>query len=88
MVSRAVNNLNVNDGKNGWAQIDLTNNDALNDIFDNSIEAAGVVQIPVCGAEEAYNNWGNVGKGKSKNHPCDRWGMAWSRTCAETVVYC
>ena len=53
---------------------DPTSEDALDDIFDNGIRAAGVVQIPVCGAEEACDNWLqaiNSGKiAKSTHHSC------------------
>jgi len=47
----------------------------MGDIFDNGVRAVGVVQIPVCTADEAYNNWSKIGGigggGLSKNFPCN-----------------
>jgi hypothetical protein len=74
-ISRAVNSFNANGKKNGWPLIDATNNDQLNDIFNNGIRAVGVVQIPVCTAEEAFGNWerhGRISGGDLSAHfPCN-----------------
>ena len=71
----AVNSFNANGQKNGWPLIDASNDDQLNDIFDNGIRAVGVVQIPVCTADEAFNNWDRIGRisggGLSDHFPCN-----------------
>ncbi|CAF9932295.1 MAG: hypothetical protein HETSPECPRED_008325 [Heterodermia speciosa] len=71
----AVNSYAANGNQNGWAATDPTSADALDDIFDNGLRAAGVVQIPVCSAEEAYGNWLyaiNSGKtAMSAHYPCN-----------------
>ena len=60
----------ANGGKNGWGQIDELNPGALDDIYDNGVRTVGMSQIPICSAEEAYNNWDKVGKGKPGIYPC------------------
>ena len=69
----AVAGYKANENKNGWGVADPTNPDTLNDIYDNGIQAAGVVQIPVCSGKEAIANWESVSQGKKKsaNYPCD-----------------
>ena len=72
---RAVSSFNANGQKNGWPLIDASNDDQLNDIFNNGIRAVGVVQIPVCTADEAFNNWSRIGRisggGLSDHFPCN-----------------
>lgn len=71
----AVNSFRANGQKNGWPLIDASNDDQLNDIFDNGVRAVGVVQIPVCTADEAFNNWSKIAKisggGLSEHFPCN-----------------
>jgi hypothetical protein len=45
----------------------------LSDIIDMEIHAPGLVWLPVCGGDEAHNNWENNlnGKGKSAHYPCN-----------------
>ena len=45
----------------------------LSDIFDNGVSAAGVVNIPVCSAKEAMDNWTSYSDGKkqSAHYPCN-----------------
>jgi hypothetical protein len=69
----AVAGYKANGNKNGWGVADPTNPDTLSDIYDNGIQAAGVVQIPVCSGKEAIGNWESVSQGKKKsaNYPCN-----------------
>ena len=74
MVYSALNTYAANNNQNGGTEIDPTSEDALNDIFDNGIRAAGVIQIPVCSAQEAYTGWTAVMTGgnqvRSPHFPC------------------
>ena len=72
--SSAVAGYKANGNKNGWPVADPTNDATLNNIYDNGIQAAGVVQIPVCSGEEATKNWDNYSSGSGKktaNYPCN-----------------
>ncbi|KAM0796585.1 hypothetical protein BDR22DRAFT_825040 [Usnea florida] len=73
-IAGAVAGYKANGNKNGWPVADPTNPDTLNNIYDNGIQAAGVVQIPVCSGKEATENWDNYSSGSGKktaNYPCD-----------------
>ena len=72
--SSAVAGYKANGNKNGWPVADPTNTATLNNIYDNGIQAAGVVQIPVCSGKEATENWDNYSSGSGKktaNYPCN-----------------
>ena len=57
-----------NGHKNGWAASDPTTENGMRDITDNGINAMGMVNIPICNFEEAYDTlWPNS---KSKYFPC------------------
>ena len=72
LVAGAVNSYRAAGNENGGPPADPTNEGTLDDIFNNGIRAAGVIQIPVCTADEAQSNWSNIArKGKSVHFPCD-----------------
>ncbi|KAK9369874.1 hypothetical protein V1509DRAFT_638557 [Lipomyces kononenkoae] len=64
----AVNGFWANNA-NGWAMADATQISTLNHIFDDGIQAPGVVQIPICTEDEAWENW-FLSK-HSSNFPCN-----------------
>ena len=66
----AVNTFKANGNANGAAAIDVSTTGAVEDIADNGVRAVGVFNIPVCGAEEAYENWKNK-KDDLENYPCN-----------------
>lgn len=59
----------ANGRKNGYA-IDFGDPDVVGMFTgENSIEAPGAISIPVCGLEEAYDNWND--NAKAKHFPCN-----------------
>jgi hypothetical protein len=69
LTGSAVGSWNDNGKKNGWASVDPTTADGLNTIYDKGINAPGMVNIPVCSMEEAFNNAYNYVK--TDNWPCN-----------------
>jgi hypothetical protein len=62
----------ANGGKNGWGLIDpVSALDKESDLLlaGSGIDMAGVTKFPICGEEEAWQNW-NKGHGGS-NFPCN-----------------
>lgn len=52
----------------------MTNGDAVNAIVENGLRAPGVIQLPVCTPQEAFNNWANhgrIGHSDPPNYPCN-----------------
>ncbi|KFX86992.1 hypothetical protein V490_08662 [Pseudogymnoascus sp. VKM F-3557] len=74
-IAGAVAGYKANGNKNGWDVADPSNSKAADDVFDFGIRAPGVVRIPVCSEEEAFNNWSKydncTNTGMSKNYPCN-----------------
>jgi hypothetical protein len=68
-VYRAVNGYTGNGNANGWTYLDPTTEDGMTEIWDNGINAAGVVKIPVCDMSTAYNNWVTCNI-DADNYPC------------------
>lgn len=71
---RSVNSFNANNKQNGGTtQTNPSDPTFLSAVQDSGIQAPGVVNIPVCSAEEATNNWNVVSNGgkKSKHYPCN-----------------
>ena len=68
-----MNTFNANGKKNGGTLADPTNGDFISSVQDNGVQAAGIVTIPVCSAEEATKNWNTVSGGgkKSAHYPCN-----------------
>lgn len=70
----ALNGYANNGNENGWGPADPSDINTIRDLSDNGIRSPGVViDIPVCGPKEAWNNWDAVGRGRdySKDYPCD-----------------
>jgi hypothetical protein len=64
-----VNSWKRNGKKNGWKSADANTKEGIDDLYDNGINAMGVVNIPVCSFEEAYNNaWPMK---ETPNWPCN-----------------
>lgn len=66
---RAVNGYTNNGNANGWSYLDPTNSDDMELIWNDGINAAGVVKIPVCSMSTAYNNWVTCDV-DADNYPC------------------
>lgn len=72
--NRAVNSFQANGQKNGGTPpADPSSDSLISSIQDNGIRAAGIINIPVCTAKEATDNWSSVssGKKKSAHYPCN-----------------
>ncbi|KAJ5579715.1 uncharacterized protein N7459_005700 [Penicillium hispanicum] len=57
VVNGSLNGWSQNDQRNGWSTVNVDGSDGLDTILDQGITAPGVFNIPVCSAEEAWNNW-------------------------------
>ncbi|OBT85922.1 hypothetical protein VE02_04509 [Pseudogymnoascus sp. 03VT05] len=58
IVAGAVNTYKAANGnKNGGAPTDPSNSQTLSDLYDYGVRAPGVMNIPVCSAEIAFNYW-------------------------------
>lgn len=68
---RAVNTFTANKG-NKAGGLNLQDKATLESVVQSDIRAAGMINIPVCAAKEAYTNW-TKGKKKSKAkfYPCN-----------------
>ncbi|KAG8530286.1 uncharacterized protein KY384_004788 [Bacidia gigantensis] len=69
LIAGAVATYKKNNNANGAPEIDAGSPDAVSDIYDNGIRAAGITTIPVCKADEAWNNWQK--QAKTPNYPCN-----------------
>lgn len=65
----ALNGYAQNGNKNGWGAMNPTTEDDINLIFDEGVQAPGVVQIPVCSAKAAWGEWKD-GISTDENYPC------------------
>ncbi|KAK9364399.1 hypothetical protein V1509DRAFT_78068 [Lipomyces kononenkoae] len=63
----------ANGNANGGGLADASDPQTLSSLYDLNIQAPGVVTIPVCGAQEAWDNWGeySLGHGMSAHYPCN-----------------
>jgi hypothetical protein len=65
----AVASYEANNNQNGGAPANAANAATISSLYDVGIRTPGVIIIPVCGAEEARENW-NRGSHSSPNFPC------------------
>lgn len=65
----AVASWKKNGQKNGWPSSDPATAEGMEDIFDNGINAMGLVNIPVCSFSEGVNN--AFPDTKTPNWPCN-----------------
>ncbi|KAH8881787.1 glycoside hydrolase [Thozetella sp. PMI_491] len=73
LVVGAVNSWIHNGKKNGWTQADVTNPDTISAVYDTGVRTPGFIPIPVCSADEAMGNWGNVKKSDRWDiYPCNK----------------
>lgn len=69
----SLNGFTSNGRKNGWPKADVSKSKTVNEIQDRPVRAPGVMNVPICGAVEAYSNWLDFSKlGRlSANYPCN-----------------
>ncbi|XXH02567.1 hypothetical protein Hte_008944 [Hypoxylon texense] len=66
----AVNGFTNNNNANGWSHADPTNAAAMERIWTDGVNAAGVNTIPVCDLATAMNNWITCDV-DADNYPCN-----------------
>ncbi|PGH14086.1 hypothetical protein AJ80_06090 [Polytolypa hystricis UAMH7299] len=74
LVHGAVASYKNNNNKNGWKAPDPSTKEAFDRFWKDNIRAPGYVQLPVCSAEEAWNNWRKKTSNKdftTDNYPCN-----------------
>ena len=65
----AITSWKNNGNVNGWSSTDPSTTEGMEDISDNGINAMGMVNIPVCSFDEAFNNaYPDV---STPNYPCN-----------------
>lgn len=71
---RSLNTYNANGKVNkvwGPGQVDPTDKTTFSSIFDNNIQTAGYITLPVCSGKEALDNWTKGQKSSgAKFYPC------------------
>ena len=72
---RSVRTYQNNGNQNGAPAASYLNNPTINDLYNQDITTPGYIRIPVCGPNEAYQNWYNVQTGNGNatyaNYPCN-----------------
>lgn len=62
----------MNGKKNVEGRFDQTaDKSTLSDLIDVDVTAPGVVRLPVCSPERAFQSWDTASKGSSPFYPCD-----------------
>ncbi|PNY28259.1 Uncharacterized protein TCAP_01845 [Tolypocladium capitatum] len=72
LISGAVRSFKANGNKNGWGSPNLGNERVIADITENGIKTAGFIPIPVCGRQEAHDNWARHDVDRWDNYPCNK----------------
>lgn len=69
-MNRAINGYTNNNNANGYSHADPTNSAAMERIWTDGINAAGVNTIPVCSLPTALKNWITCDF-TADNYPCN-----------------
>lgn len=58
---------------NGASPPSITNQQTVDDLYNQDITMPSFIRLPICGPEEAYKNWARTvtGGARSANYPCD-----------------
>jgi hypothetical protein len=70
LISGAVRTYLSNGDKNGGGSADITSHTTLDDMYNQDITSPGYIRIPVCGPQEAHDNWANS-PSTTSNYPCN-----------------
>ncbi|KAJ4197154.1 hypothetical protein NW767_009046 [Fusarium falciforme] len=72
LIKGSVRTYNKNGKKNVAGDWDPTGDDStFRDLLDVDITTPGLVRLPVCSPERAFQSWDTASKGSSPSYPCD-----------------
>lgn len=71
LIKGSVNTWKQNNKENKEGSPDTSSSDAVNKLLDVDFTTAGVVRLPVCDPERAFQSWDTTDKGSSMFYPCD-----------------
>ncbi|KAL2675732.1 hypothetical protein Neosp_011923 [[Neocosmospora] mangrovei] len=72
LIKGSVRTYNKNGKKNVETDWDPTSDDStFRDLIDVDITTPGLVRLPVCSPERAFQSWDATSKGSSPSYPCD-----------------
>ncbi|KAG5655689.1 hypothetical protein KAF25_009188, partial [Fusarium avenaceum] len=72
LIKGSVRTYNHNGKKNVLAEYDVTSNEeTLGALMDVDITTPGIVRLPVCSPERAFQSWDSTAKGSTAFFPCD-----------------
>lgn len=59
ILDRSVRTYENNNNQNGGPTAHISDKDTVYSLIDEDITAPGIINIPVCGPDEAFRNWNN-----------------------------
>lgn len=71
LIKGSVNTWKQNNKQNKDSRPDTSSSGAIDKLLDVDVTAAGIVRLPVCDPERAFQSWDTAKKGSSEFYPCD-----------------